>query len=71
MFCSMSAARFLVGKLVRSIGTTSKNANFYQSKRSMTIWYPDAKFEREFRVIFNFLIILYNIIYVLKKHIKY
>lgn len=47
----MSAARLFVGNFMRPVfGTASTNSNFYQLKRSMTIWYPDAEFEREFKV---------------------
>lgn len=46
----MNATRFLAKKFLRSIQKTNTNANVYQSKRLMTIWYPDAKFERDFKV---------------------
>lgn len=44
----------LIGRVLNSVINSSTNAivvsNALESKRNLSIWYPDAKFEREFKV---------------------
>lgn len=44
-----SIGRFLISTLNTSPNSVVAH-NAFQSKRNLNIWYPDAKFEREFKV---------------------